>query len=88
MDRLRAGLAVTKCLTPSDADWRGAEFPEDATHIAEDETFMKEMRAAKCFVEMSENLLEVLVSDLEGVALQDVIDEQMQVLKKRCETWE
>ncbi len=88
IDHLRAGLAVTKCLTPSDADWRGAEFPEDATLMAEDETFLKEMRATKCFVELSENLLQVLESDLEGVALQDEIDEQIQVLKKPCETGE
>lgn len=84
--RLGAGLAVTKCLTPTDDHWRGAEFLEDDTFMAEDQTFIKEMRSTECFVENSEDLLEVLVSDLEGAALQDAIEEQIQVRKKPCET--
>jgi len=54
--------------------------------MAEDQTFIKEMRSTECFVENSEDLLEVLVSDLEGAALQDAIEEQIQERKKPCET--
>ena len=83
--RLRAGLAVTKCLTPTDDHWRGAEFPEDETLLAEDQTFMKEMRSTECFVKRSEDLLEVLVSDLKSAPLQDAIED---VREKPCGTEE
>jgi hypothetical protein len=72
-------------LTPTDEHWRGAEFPEDETLLAEDQTFMKEMRSTECFVKRSEDLLEVLVSDLKSAPLQDAIED---VREKPCGTEE
>jgi hypothetical protein len=83
---LRAGLALSRCLTPTDDHWRGAEFPDDDAFIAEDQTFFKEMRATECFLRHSEDLLAVLASDLEGAALQDAIEGQAQLRTKPCET--
>lgn len=85
---LRAALALSNCLTPTDIHWRGAEFPADDTHIPEDQSFMKEMQSTECFVELSEDLLELLVSDLEGVALKYAIEEQVQLHEKPCGTEE